>query len=1042
MRHYLLDFIKRRAQNQQYFSNTTYSILYKLINTKKIGVFFVPSLRIKKFLSTDKSVDVVGGYDFKIKRIELYIKWSFGADTFTTEFIKPQLNKVCRKMFAVLLSEGLLLYDYKTNGELSKHEMVQKWYYTYFRDVIGDSVQKWQLATNIAEEMSKDYGPRLYDAIEKPMIEQREPDVIVKMKGDNPDLDIEGIPSIEKGDKKLEDIFKDAIEDFAVKQRDNYNVDNFTFKNIKAFSDEFGEFGKFLYKNRDLNLNIKAISAQTSNDIVSNELSDALPMVKESEASERRKIRQEEADERDRSYKAYLEKYPELQKKLNSPIRQSLKAGFKRSQELRNQIPAQVQPDNRLVAEAGKSYVARIMEQDVAPSIQQYEDIITGLRKMYTDNNALYDKIIDMQNNNQSNTDIFNDLVNDYYKRQTHFNSTLIDAWRLFSMNTEGTKNENLFSSPNPDIARNQSVPDKSSKALAIIDNMDHVVEEEKKNIAMRKQNRKNSDNKLLNKIKLSDQARRELAGYERRLTELNQWSKEAITDSQRDNFMRERLMIAQKITDIANRCDNNIQKILKIPSDDQEDIRATANQATNPNLQKFRDIISNKIGGGNTTIYSFITYLEQNRVERIKNVLDGSKLNEIDTSNINQKIHDFLEASRYCQLLLHANSHLPSDNQQANSLKNELGASNNSSVNIPLFNDQIVNKIKNVFKVKKINVNGQSIDFDGTENSFNNIVSLIASNNNHNIANDQDKVNALKTLLYNPTVTRDMDGAFRVASNYIIDYSRECLKALNMDRYLSGSGKGKKIENPTKIRQLIRAIRDPNTADTLRQKYNLTPNDIQILQRKLLSLPDIKNKSTLTDEELAKFKEVAHDLIDFNNLALDNGNRSLIAFDDKDRYLTRSSIDKYRHQLWIDGVDYVFDKGVPTIWKVIKELPSLGIKYAKSTFKALKVAYKFGKLLLPLKSNFDKIINTPMGFNILGNIKMFDNAYKINFGIKDMYKDSKGSCKKNFIYNEIYMPVAIHQKILFAQLDTQNEFDANTLYLIDCANKGLEMML
>ena len=110
MRHYLLDFIKRRAQNQQYFSNTTYSILYKLINTKKVGVFFVPNLRIKKFLSTDKSVDVVGGYDFKIRRIELYIKWSFGVDTFTTELIKPQLNKVCRKMFAILLSEGLLTF--------------------------------------------------------------------------------------------------------------------------------------------------------------------------------------------------------------------------------------------------------------------------------------------------------------------------------------------------------------------------------------------------------------------------------------------------------------------------------------------------------------------------------------------------------------------------------------------------------------------------------------------------------------------------------------------------------------------------------------------------------------------------------------------------------------------------------------------------------------------------------------------------------------------------------------------------------------------
>ena len=225
--------------------------------------------------------------------------------------MSPQFSLVCKKIFALMLSEGLLLYDYRTNGSLSSRETIRKWYYRYFRDVLGDSLNRSSLADNLARDVSQIYGPTLYEKVEKPIIEGRSPAVIIKQKGQNEDLDIEGIPSVVKGSKQLRDIFEDTIKDFTDKQRDKYYIDNYTLKDINTFTDEFGEFGEFLYKNRDINLLPDMISSVP--------VDPTTPFEKRASIARKdreRELEDEKEEETKRSYEAYLEKHPELQKSI------------------------------------------------------------------------------------------------------------------------------------------------------------------------------------------------------------------------------------------------------------------------------------------------------------------------------------------------------------------------------------------------------------------------------------------------------------------------------------------------------------------------------------------------------------------------------------------------------------------------------------------------------------------------------------------------------------------------------------------------------
>lgn len=78
LRKHLLARIRTMANNRIQFSSTTYSILYNLINNKKVGIYFAPKIRIKKFFSGNKALKVTGGYDVDSKKINVFVSWKFG----------------------------------------------------------------------------------------------------------------------------------------------------------------------------------------------------------------------------------------------------------------------------------------------------------------------------------------------------------------------------------------------------------------------------------------------------------------------------------------------------------------------------------------------------------------------------------------------------------------------------------------------------------------------------------------------------------------------------------------------------------------------------------------------------------------------------------------------------------------------------------------------------------------------------------------------------------------------------------------------------
>ena len=148
-----------------------------------------------------------------------------------------------------------------------------------------------------------------------------------------------------------------------------------------------------------------------------------------------------------------------------------------------------------------------------------------------------------------------------------------------------------------------------------------------------------------------------------------------------------------------------------------------------------------------------------------------------------------------------------------------------------------------------------------------------------------------------------------------------------------------------------------------------------------------------------------------------------------------------YYRQMFLDGAEYFWHTYIPS-WNTIKHWAKNAYRFTGKTWRVLRRMYSIAKDMLPLKSNMERYANQGLGFEIFGDLEYFDLAYKNNCSVKKMYKLHKGSCRKDLVYSEIYMPVSILQKMLYAQISLQNEFSPEVLYLINCANKGLESML
>lgn len=269
LRKRLLDRIRIMANNRIQYSSTTYSILYNLINDKKIGVYFTPKIRISKFFNTDRAIRVIGGYDFDTKKINVFVSWKFGPDVIN-DIANAYLNNACNEVLALILSESLYAYNYKNNGKLCSLEPVTDWYTYYFEETIASITNRPSIAEEFAPLIARNYASIMYNKIEKAIMEDKSPAVQITNKGDNPELDIEGIPSIVKGDKVLAKIFEDAIDDVFGANTPNLNMDGNTGDAMNSYVEQFGQFGAFLYRNRDLEFDISNISDSPNGITVTN----------------------------------------------------------------------------------------------------------------------------------------------------------------------------------------------------------------------------------------------------------------------------------------------------------------------------------------------------------------------------------------------------------------------------------------------------------------------------------------------------------------------------------------------------------------------------------------------------------------------------------------------------------------------------------------------------------------------------------------------------------------------------------------------------
>jgi hypothetical protein len=310
------------ANNRIQYSSTTYSILYNLIKDKKIGVYFTPKIRISKFFNTDRAIKVIGGYDFDTKKINVFVSWKFGPDVIN-DIANAYLNNACNEVLALILSESLYAYNYKNNGKLCNLEPVTDWYTYYFEETIASITNRPSIAEEFAPLIARNYASIMYNKIEKAIMEDKSPAVQITNKGDNPELDIEGIPSIVKGDKVLAKIFEDAIDDVFSANAPNLNMDGNTGDAMNSYVEQFGEFGAFLYRNRDLELDINNVSDSPDGINVTNKFTNRAKQkayeaakvsdTKDLNARIDREINTTDlSNARDRIESATLEKAPEL----------------------------------------------------------------------------------------------------------------------------------------------------------------------------------------------------------------------------------------------------------------------------------------------------------------------------------------------------------------------------------------------------------------------------------------------------------------------------------------------------------------------------------------------------------------------------------------------------------------------------------------------------------------------------------------------------------------------------------------------------------
>lgn len=1011
MRNKVLDTIRRIAKSRPYFSNTTYSIIYKLIKEDKVAIFFTPKIRISKFFVSDNPVEVVGSYELERNRIEIFVKWSFGADL-VSDMSSAHMPNICMKIFAIILSEALLLYNKRSGGALATHATVRDWYNSYFSSLFEQITRQPSISSNLASLVSKDYGPTIYNRIESAIMSGRSPSVRIDTKGNNPELDIEGIPSIVKGPKVLEKIFEDVILDPLLDNLSSLGVNakSQLFQQFKKLSEDFGQFGSFLYKNSDLPLIPENLEAFPDTDKETAVSYDARKNM------EKRLRNQQKSDDidfvRNRSESSRdIAKIERKQKALDYNTKQ--KELYLKSKS----------SDNKFYElESDETYIKKYMiNANHLPSLNDLDDAIAGTKESLLRLKELSDTVTNDIQNAKSEEEK-EKIINTFKAQRIRAKNLYDDLYKLFQMVTNNTTSSQLFQAPNsPDPNK----PD-YTKVESMMNTMQSLV------------NRQRSIVKYDDSINSSASKNKEQA---LRINASISHSAQVLT-----NIQREQKALTTTGTLLVN----------KNPKDYAREKAKAYNDLYDKLKSSQTSIIANKN-----------ELLKQQRALYVSSIFAPIQTQE-DSAKISSYISDRTSATNRLPLVKsnpNKQSYLDYGKIENGTYSEEF----DNLFNMIDFASSVKSKTDNVPLMKKYISNNQalnnikaSLDRDSTlldkealrqrfEAYYKDLQNTYLFDRNMPMQEKRARIKRrIESFINNEKLK--IGNAYRNSKNLSMIYNRK----LFADRF--GTEEQKRNErsiNPKVIDRFIKQkLKDAgiNTSnmkeisDRLSKIGNIT-DTINTLQQKkginvnIDAIEALKPGQIPTDEQIKNLLAVASNNL-ANELKAGSSDR-VIHVDERDLPIPKRQKLYYLRGfgLWLGNQL----ENAPTITNIIGNYIKSGKakQDLTSLWHATKDAYDYAKVILPSSGRITTILdNSKFGFGDLADIALFDLAYKDASGIKKMYTLHKGTISAVMVYNEIFMPTSILQKILYAKLTKESDYNALVLELIQHANKGLESLL
>ena len=1029
MRSRLLDFIRRQAKSKTYFSNTTYSIIYKLINDSKILVFFLPSFSSNKFLSDGNPLQVIGGYDFDNRKIQIIVKWSFSLNALNSLF-ESHLPLICNKIFALILSEALLIYDYKHNGEISKSNSIKQWYKIYFGKSMGDILHRQSLTEELTDKISENYGARLFERVEKAIIEGRSPSIKFEHKGENAELDIEGIPSIKKGKKELEDIFGDAIEDYVNEMMANnrLQIDAAAYQNLKQIWSDFAELGAFVYTHRDLPLdpsNIEAMPEDLEDSVTSKQDPMTIAIAKV-------KAKEEEKAEEDQAYQKYLAANPKLKALIDKTADEQYDKKVQKY--FHDFLPYDGSTiktqDGRMIPEhvgkysdktsfidpkSGESYIslfligkpcslndARIALNGTRRAQQLMLDSETRLNNLRRSSNPSPEKI-------QEAFEAYKNARAEAMLVAQHFT-------KFAASLTANTPNAFKFYQPQqPALPFDIDVKPK-----------DKPQEQPKAKLDSNEFNQQLADfEKLINdEAAIQDANKKHLAL--------------GIGSSRLDKVILQQQLEVSRLSDDLGR------QISLLSSDPKtqnrpRDIQSAKNiaLALTARMQQDKkawDILSKsqidqQINTQLKTNPEFLNLPQSFLKPQFKKDIADSYESRIDPDSRNPIQMDKIEDDiRYMSQITSS-----IDDDIRNS---RMGDPNSQDNNALKFKAGVVKQYQQ-FITQKLN---------SYESIKNNLISKHQEINNikDKIKQERDPKKRLQLKTDRDLAIHDYDQLeqARIAawSQIQHDYNQCRKNTRDMKNALLNYAKKQLSFIRSKNFQDIRSFMQ----DHLQGQYQQRKSDIG--DRGAITLFNHNIEQAINDLNSNDDKKIIHALQVIKS-AGDQFPALYKALELDPHVLhvleTDRSIDSkegYARDLFLNGLGFLYNS-LPS-WNTIKYYFNQSMIKGQQIIRTVKSIYRYAKVILPLKSNIMPYVNQKFGFGQIANFNYFDLAYKLTYKLKKMYELRKGTVRQNMVYSELYLPVSILQKVLYAHLVTQNDFTPEILYLINCSNKGLEEFL